>query len=51
MKEIDRLLEEMEGLPLEAQTRERINAVSDKVLMGEYQKALNEIDKLLEGWS
>jgi signal transduction histidine kinase/CheY-like chemotaxis protein len=40
MKEIDRLLGEIEALPLDGETRERINALSDDVLMGEYDKAL-----------
>jgi CheY-like chemotaxis protein len=40
MKEIDRLLEEIEQLPLDGETRERINALSDKVLMGEYDGAI-----------
>jgi hypothetical protein len=46
MKEIDRLLEEIEGLPLDAETREAVNAVSDKVLMGEYQGAIGTLDRL-----
>jgi CheY-like chemotaxis protein len=45
MKDIDRLLEEIEGLPLDAETREQITALSDKVLMGEYQEAIVVIDK------
>jgi signal transduction histidine kinase/CheY-like chemotaxis protein len=44
MKEIDRLFEEIEQLPLDAETRKQINAVSDNVLMGEYQKAAGGID-------
>jgi CheY-like chemotaxis protein len=47
MKEIDRLLEEIERLPLDAETGERINAVSDKVLMGEYEEAAQTITILL----
>jgi HPt (histidine-containing phosphotransfer) domain-containing protein len=46
MKEIDRLFEEIERLPLDAETRERINAVSDKVLMGEYAGAITAIDAI-----
>jgi CheY-like chemotaxis protein len=46
MKEIDRLLEEFEQLPLDAETRERINAVSDKILMGEYADAVMVIDAI-----
>jgi HPt (histidine-containing phosphotransfer) domain-containing protein len=49
MKEIDKLLEEIEQLPLDAQTRETINTLSDQVLMGEYREALNEVDKILKG--
>jgi CheY-like chemotaxis protein len=48
MREIDRLFEGIEQLPLDVETREQINTISDKVLMGEYQKAINEVDKLLE---
>jgi hypothetical protein len=43
MKEIDRLLEEIEQLPLDSETREQLNAVSDKVLMGEYKGAVEAI--------
>jgi HPt (histidine-containing phosphotransfer) domain-containing protein len=39
MKEIDRLLEEIEKMPLDKNTRKTVNAVSDDVLMGEYGKA------------
>jgi CheY-like chemotaxis protein len=48
MKKIDKLLEEIEQLPLGAETREAINAVSDKVLMGEYAEAINAINICLE---
>jgi signal transduction histidine kinase/CheY-like chemotaxis protein len=44
MKEIDRLLAELEKAAADAKTRERIEAVSDKVLMGEYQGAIDFID-------
>ncbi|MDR2434219.1 MAG: response regulator [Treponema sp.] len=47
MKEIDKLLEEIEGLSLDAETRKGINAVSDKVLMGEYAGALRGVNVLL----
>jgi signal transduction histidine kinase/CheY-like chemotaxis protein len=43
MKEIDRLLAELELAAADAETREWINAISDKVLMGEYPGALEEI--------
>jgi CheY-like chemotaxis protein len=46
MKEIDKLLEEIEGLPLDAKTRELINAVSDKALMGEYEEAIAVIAEM-----
>jgi CheY-like chemotaxis protein len=39
MKEIDRILEELEKTG-DAKTRERITAISDKVLMGEYTEAI-----------
>jgi hypothetical protein len=45
MKETDRLLGEIERLPLDTETRERIDSISDKVLLGEYQAAVDEIDK------
>jgi PAS domain S-box-containing protein len=46
MKEIDRLLGEIEQQPLDTETREQINAVSDKVLLGEYQGAVETINIL-----
>jgi HPt (histidine-containing phosphotransfer) domain-containing protein len=46
MKEIDRLLEELEALPLDKDNRDAINTVSDKILMGEYEAALAEITRL-----
>ncbi|MDR1059117.1 MAG: response regulator [Treponema sp.] len=45
MKEIDRLLAELETA--DAETREAVNAASDKVLMGEYLGALETITALL----
>jgi HPt (histidine-containing phosphotransfer) domain-containing protein len=47
MKDIDRIFEEIEQLPLDAQTREQISAVSDKVLMGEYAEAVETVNTLL----
>jgi signal transduction histidine kinase/CheY-like chemotaxis protein len=47
MKEIDKLLGEIEQLPLDEETREAINAVSDKVLMGEYGGAVEGVNILL----
>jgi signal transduction histidine kinase/CheY-like chemotaxis protein len=47
MKEIDRLLEELEAAA-DGKTREEIDAVSDKVLMGEYQEAAGDIDRLID---
>jgi hypothetical protein len=49
MKEIDKLFEEIEQLPLDTETREQINAVSDKVLLGEYQAAIDEINGISTG--
>jgi signal transduction histidine kinase/HPt (histidine-containing phosphotransfer) domain-containing protein/ActR/RegA family two-component response regulator len=40
MKEIDRLLAELEKAAADTETREAINAVSDKVLLGEYEAAI-----------
>jgi HPt (histidine-containing phosphotransfer) domain-containing protein len=48
MKEIDKLLGETEGLPLDAKTQDAVNALSDTVLMGEYTRAIDTIDKILE---
>jgi HPt (histidine-containing phosphotransfer) domain-containing protein len=47
MKEIDRLLEEMEKAAVDAETREVINIVSDKVLMGEYAGAVETINIII----
>jgi HPt (histidine-containing phosphotransfer) domain-containing protein len=47
MKEIDRLFEEIERLSLDTETRELINTVSDKVLMGEYAEAIENVNILL----
>jgi signal transduction histidine kinase/CheY-like chemotaxis protein len=46
MKEIDRFLEELEKLPLDAKEREAVQAISDEVLMGEYQEAVEIIKSL-----
>jgi signal transduction histidine kinase/DNA-binding NarL/FixJ family response regulator/HPt (histidine-containing phosphotransfer) domain-containing protein len=46
MKETDRLLEELEHLPLNMNDRNVISALSDKVLMGEYEAAIAEITRL-----
>jgi CheY-like chemotaxis protein len=46
--DIDRLLEELNRQNLDSQTREIIDAVSDDVLMAEYDKALESITKLKE---
>jgi HPt (histidine-containing phosphotransfer) domain-containing protein len=47
MKETDRILEEMEQLPLGVEAMGLINTVSDKVLMGEYEGAIETIALLL----
>jgi CheY-like chemotaxis protein len=49
MRDIDRLLEEIEGLSLDAATRDQINVVSNKVLMGEYAEAIAAIDEIYLG--
>jgi CheY-like chemotaxis protein len=49
MKEIDRLLEEIEKMPLDEKAREAVNAVSDKVLIGEYGEALQVLAALPGG--
>jgi signal transduction histidine kinase len=46
MKEIDKLLEELEQAATDAATLQRIEAVSDKILMGEYGEAEDELDRL-----
>jgi CheY-like chemotaxis protein len=46
MKEIDRLLAELEKTAADRKTREGIDALSDKILMGEYGEALDELDRL-----
>jgi HPt (histidine-containing phosphotransfer) domain-containing protein len=51
MKEIDRLLAELENTAMDTETRERIEALSDKILMGEYGEALEEIDAILKDLS
>ncbi|MDR2742500.1 MAG: response regulator [Treponema sp.] len=48
MKEIDKLFEEIEQLPLDAEAREQIDAVSDKVLMGEYAAAAEAINIIID---
>jgi CheY-like chemotaxis protein len=48
MKEIDRLLEEIEKMTLDTETRDRVNAVSDKVLIGEYAEASETIAKYVD---
>ncbi|MDR2759099.1 MAG: Hpt domain-containing protein, partial [Spirochaetaceae bacterium] len=47
MKKTDRLLEEIEKMPLDGETREAINAVSEKVLMGEYTGAIEAINTVI----
>jgi signal transduction histidine kinase/CheY-like chemotaxis protein len=46
MKEIDRLFAELEQSAADARTIERITNISDKVLIGEYEKAIEGIDIL-----
>jgi CheY-like chemotaxis protein len=47
MKAIDQLIEKIEELSLDAETREAISLVSDKVLLGEYKSAVETITLLL----
>jgi CheY-like chemotaxis protein len=47
MREVDRLLEELDQRPLDIKTRDTINDISDRVLMGEYKESKNLIDRLL----
>jgi signal transduction histidine kinase/CheY-like chemotaxis protein len=47
MKEIDRTLAELEKLPLDAKDRNAVNEVSDKVLMGDYQEAVETVNSVL----
>ncbi|MDR1099701.1 MAG: sensor histidine kinase, partial [Treponema sp.] len=51
MKRIDKLLEEIEALPLDGKNRDALNAVSDRVLMGEYQNAREGVDQLVKDLS
>jgi CheY-like chemotaxis protein len=46
MKEIDRLLGELENAAVDKETRERIDALSDKILLGEYREAVDALDRL-----
>jgi signal transduction histidine kinase/CheY-like chemotaxis protein len=48
MKESDRMLEELETLAMDAEDRDAVNGVSDKVLMGEYQEAVQDINFLID---
>jgi signal transduction histidine kinase/CheY-like chemotaxis protein len=45
---IDRLLAELENEKLDAETAEKVGAVSDAVLLAEYEKALETVKKLTE---
>jgi signal transduction histidine kinase/CheY-like chemotaxis protein len=49
MREIDRLLAELEKTAVNTETRERLNAISDKILMGEYREVLELIDEATGG--
>jgi HPt (histidine-containing phosphotransfer) domain-containing protein len=48
MKEIDRLLAELENTAMDTETRGRIETLSDKILMGEYGEALGFIDETVQ---
>jgi len=45
--DIDRILEELNRKPLDAQTREALEKISDDVLMTEFESALKTIDEVL----
>jgi len=45
--EIDRILEELNNKPLDAQTRETLEKISDEVLMTEFDNALNIINSII----
>ncbi|MDR1251372.1 MAG: response regulator [Treponema sp.] len=47
MKEIDRILEELENIFPAGETKEAIELLADQVLMGEYQRAIEITDTLL----
>jgi hypothetical protein len=49
MKEIDRLLAELETAAADTKTRERIDMVSDRILLGEYREAIDFIDEIIKG--
>jgi hypothetical protein len=48
MNALDRVLEELSRKSLDSKTREALDAVSDDVLMGEYDKALETVAGLPE---
>jgi signal transduction histidine kinase/CheY-like chemotaxis protein len=48
MKEIDRLLAELENTVQDAETREAVNLVSDMALLGEYAEAMETVTALLQ---
>jgi signal transduction histidine kinase/CheY-like chemotaxis protein/HPt (histidine-containing phosphotransfer) domain-containing protein len=45
--DIDRIMEELNQKPLDAQTREALEKISDDVLMTEFESALKTIDEVL----
>jgi signal transduction histidine kinase/CheY-like chemotaxis protein len=45
MKEIDRLLAELEKTAADGETRGQVDALADKILMGEYREAVELIDE------
>jgi HPt (histidine-containing phosphotransfer) domain-containing protein len=47
MKEIDRLLDEIDRIQADREKREAVNTLSDQILMGEYQRAIETINALL----
>jgi hypothetical protein len=45
---VDRLLAELEGNPLYAKTREAAEQISDEVLMGKFDAALDMVNTLIQ---
>jgi HPt (histidine-containing phosphotransfer) domain-containing protein len=47
MKEIDRLIAQLEDQPVEAKAKDTVSAFSDQVLIGEYKEVIEAIDHLI----
>jgi CheY-like chemotaxis protein len=48
MKEIDRLIRELEKTSLDKKAKEIVNGISDNVLMSEYKEAIQAVNELLK---